>query len=126
VDVEEAQRWNSRGHFFAAAAEAMRRILIDNARRKKAEKRGGRRQRLNTARGGAGGLAQTDSYATSRPSVGGSGSGGGLYVAGGTLDLNSGTTVESNRALGGHGGDLVFYGGGVIHRLRSELAGASG
>ncbi|MHB0960875.1 MAG: ECF-type sigma factor [Pirellulaceae bacterium] len=33
-------KWDSRGHFFAAAAEAMRRILVDNARRKKAEKRG--------------------------------------------------------------------------------------
>jgi RNA polymerase sigma factor (TIGR02999 family) len=40
VDTEEARRWNSRGHFFAAAAEAMRRILIDGARRKRAEKRG--------------------------------------------------------------------------------------
>ena len=36
------ERWDSRGHFFAAAAEAMRRILVDNARRKRAEKRGGR------------------------------------------------------------------------------------
>ena len=34
VDVERQQRWNSRGHFFAAAAEAMRRILVENARRK--------------------------------------------------------------------------------------------
>src|SRR5262245_49332388 len=34
VDVEQAQRWNSKGHFFAAAAEAMRRILVDQARRK--------------------------------------------------------------------------------------------
>ena len=34
VDVEKAQHWNSRGHFFAAAAEAMRRILVENARRK--------------------------------------------------------------------------------------------
>jgi RNA polymerase sigma factor (TIGR02999 family) len=41
VDDPQAQRWNSRGHFFAAAAEAMRRILVDTARRKKAEKRGG-------------------------------------------------------------------------------------
>ena len=40
VDTDEARRWNSRGHFFAAAAEAMRRILIDSARRKRAEKRG--------------------------------------------------------------------------------------
>ena len=40
VDVEKAQHWNSRGHFFAAAAEAMRRILVENARRKQAEKRG--------------------------------------------------------------------------------------
>src|SRR5438128_1847836 len=49
VDVEKAQHWNSRGHFFAAAAEAMRRILIDNARRKKTEKHGGNRQRLDLA-----------------------------------------------------------------------------
>ena len=41
VDVEKAQHWDSRGHFFAAAAEAMRRILIESARRKQTEKRGG-------------------------------------------------------------------------------------
>lgn len=46
VDVEKAQNWNSRGHFFAAAAEAMRRILIDNARRKLSEKHGGGLQRV--------------------------------------------------------------------------------
>src|SRR5437870_4054487 len=45
VDVEKAQQWNSRGHFFAAAAEAMRRILVENARRKSSLKRGGRRAR---------------------------------------------------------------------------------
>src|SRR3954449_13393628 len=45
VDGEEAQRWNSRGHFFAAAAEAMRRILVENARRKRAEKHGGQLER---------------------------------------------------------------------------------
>src|SRR3954449_2415366 len=42
----EAQRWSSRGHFFAAAAEAMRRILVDQARRKQADKRGGRDRRV--------------------------------------------------------------------------------
>ena len=47
VDREQAQRWDSRGHFFAAAAEAMRRILIENARRKKAERHGGGRRRLD-------------------------------------------------------------------------------
>ena len=41
VDVEQAQRWNSRGHFFAAAAEAMRRILVEKARRKQSRQRGG-------------------------------------------------------------------------------------
>jgi RNA polymerase sigma factor (TIGR02999 family) len=41
VDVEQAQQFNSCGHFFAAAAEAMRRILVDAARSRKAEKRGG-------------------------------------------------------------------------------------
>lgn len=42
---EDAQRWDSRGHFFAAAAEAMRRILVENARRKGRAKRGGDRVR---------------------------------------------------------------------------------
>jgi RNA polymerase sigma factor (TIGR02999 family) len=46
VDVEQAQHWNSRGHFFAAAAEAMRRILVDKARRKRRPKHGGDRQRV--------------------------------------------------------------------------------
>lgn len=41
VNVSEARHWNSRGHFFAAAAEAMRRILVEQARRKKSQKRGG-------------------------------------------------------------------------------------
>jgi RNA polymerase sigma factor (TIGR02999 family) len=41
VDAEKAQHWNSRGHFFAAAAEAMRRILVENARRKGRRKRDG-------------------------------------------------------------------------------------
>jgi RNA polymerase sigma factor (TIGR02999 family) len=41
VDVEKAQHWNSRGHFFAAAAEAIRRILVESARRKGRQKRGG-------------------------------------------------------------------------------------
>jgi RNA polymerase sigma factor (TIGR02999 family) len=41
VDVEKAQHWNSRGHFFGAAAEAMRRILVDQARKKQSQKRGG-------------------------------------------------------------------------------------
>src|SRR5262249_29685714 len=47
VDVEQAQRWNSRGHFFAAAAEAMRRILIDQARRKDRVRHGGGRARID-------------------------------------------------------------------------------
>jgi RNA polymerase sigma factor (TIGR02999 family) len=47
VDADQARHWNSRGHFFAAAAEAMRRILVDNARRKKALRRGGERRRLD-------------------------------------------------------------------------------
>src|SRR5438552_7513227 len=41
VDANQADRWNSRGHFFAAASEAMRRILIEQARRRMATKRGG-------------------------------------------------------------------------------------
>ncbi len=45
VDTEKAQRWNSRGHFFGAAAEAMRRLLVEQARRKRTIKAGGGRQR---------------------------------------------------------------------------------
>jgi RNA polymerase sigma factor (TIGR02999 family) len=45
VNVENAQHWNSRGHFFAAAAEAMRRILIEQARRRQTAKRGGNAHR---------------------------------------------------------------------------------
>jgi RNA polymerase sigma factor (TIGR02999 family) len=46
VDVEQAQRWNSRGHFYAAAAEAMRRILVERARKKRALKRDADRDHL--------------------------------------------------------------------------------
>jgi RNA polymerase sigma factor (TIGR02999 family) len=45
VEGQHEQRWNSRGHFFAAAAEAMRRILVENARRKRSLKRGGEFER---------------------------------------------------------------------------------
>ena len=47
VGNESDVHWNGRGHFIAAAAEAMRRILVDNARRKKTEKHGGRRKRID-------------------------------------------------------------------------------
>jgi RNA polymerase sigma factor (TIGR02999 family) len=47
VDVDKAQHWNSRGHFFAAAAEAMRRILVEQARRKRRLKRGGHKERVD-------------------------------------------------------------------------------
>jgi RNA polymerase sigma factor (TIGR02999 family) len=47
VDVEKAQHWNSRRHFFAAAAEAMRRILVERARSRGSCKKGAGRERLN-------------------------------------------------------------------------------
>jgi RNA polymerase sigma factor (TIGR02999 family) len=47
VGGDQPQEWNGRGHFFAAAAEAMRRILVENARRKARAKHGGGRQRLD-------------------------------------------------------------------------------
>jgi RNA polymerase sigma factor (TIGR02999 family) len=47
VGEDSAQHWNSRGHFFAAAAEAMRRILVERARQKRALKRGGGAQRID-------------------------------------------------------------------------------
>ena len=49
MDTEKVQHWNSRGHFFAAAAEAMRRILVDTARRKQGAKHGGGRHRVPLA-----------------------------------------------------------------------------
>src|SRR5580765_8227711 len=49
VDVEKAQHWNSRGHFFAAAAEAMRRILVEQARRKARVRHGGAHRRTDLA-----------------------------------------------------------------------------
>ena len=56
VDVDQAQHWNSRGHFFAAAAEAMRRILIERFRHKRSLKAGGgwRREELPEIEGAAG------------------------------------------------------------------------
>jgi RNA polymerase sigma factor (TIGR02999 family) len=47
VDGTTTANWNSRGHFFAAAAESMRRILVNRARDKKRQKRGGDRERIN-------------------------------------------------------------------------------
>ena len=46
VDVDQPQQWNGRGHFFAAAAEAMRRILIESARRRQRVRHGGGRERV--------------------------------------------------------------------------------
>jgi RNA polymerase sigma factor (TIGR02999 family) len=47
VDVDQPQHWNGRGHFFAAAAEAMRRILVEKARRRQRVRHGGGRQRVD-------------------------------------------------------------------------------
>src|SRR4029453_3105743 len=47
VGSPDGEHWNHRGHFFAAAAEAMRRILVEHARRKKRHKHGGQRQRIS-------------------------------------------------------------------------------
>jgi RNA polymerase sigma factor (TIGR02999 family) len=51
VGSDPARPWDGRGHFFAAAAEAMRRILVENARRKRAEAHGGGRGRVELAEG---------------------------------------------------------------------------
>ena len=55
VGAEQARDWNSRGHFFAAAAEAMRRILVEKARRRQSTKHGGGRSRVD--------LEETAAYA---------------------------------------------------------------
>jgi len=59
VDGKQAQSWNGRGHFFGAAAEAMRRILVDAARRKMALKQGGELQRV---------AAELDGVSAAKPS----------------------------------------------------------
>ena len=56
LDGEKPQRWDSRGHFFAAAAEAMRRILVENARRKARVRHGGQMNRV-----------ELDDFAADRP-----------------------------------------------------------
>src|SRR5262249_31754014 len=58
---ESAEKWNSRGHFISAAAEAMRRILIENARRKKTDKRGGQLKRID--------LSQAEPMAEAEPTA---------------------------------------------------------
>ncbi len=60
VDIEKAQHWNGRGHFFAAAAEAMRRILVEKARSRKRQKRGGAAQRVELEQLGMIGPASPD------------------------------------------------------------------
>jgi RNA polymerase sigma factor (TIGR02999 family) len=60
VGGEQPRDWNGRGHFFAAAAEAMRRILVDNARRKQADKHGGDRVRVELPEGLAGPVCRSD------------------------------------------------------------------
>src|SRR5262249_60552027 len=73
VDVQQADQWNGRGHFFAAAAEAMRRILIEEARRKGRVKHGGGRARIKlhhldmTADGRGHDLLATDQALDRRP-----------------------------------------------------------
>jgi RNA polymerase sigma factor (TIGR02999 family) len=52
VEKDQARHWDGRGHFFAAAAEAMRRILVDAARRKRRPKHGGDRRRVDADEAG--------------------------------------------------------------------------
>ena len=60
VDVDKAPTWSGRGHFFSAAAQAMRRILVEQARRKQADKHGGGRLRADFPDGLAAPEARTD------------------------------------------------------------------
>ena len=68
VDTTHPQSWNSRGHFFAAAAEAMRRILVEQARRRQSHKGGGRHQHAVEAElvDGAGHRVREHTVATAR------------------------------------------------------------
>jgi RNA polymerase sigma factor (TIGR02999 family) len=62
VDVNQVSRWDSRGHFFSAAAEAMRRILVEHARSKGRVKRGGDRKRVDLDEADAVSLAEPDEF----------------------------------------------------------------
>ena len=102
VDAEKAQHWNSRGHFFAAAAEAMRRILVDRAR----EKGGETRRRSPSRRARLQNLAQE-------------------VDADALLDLN-----EALAALGTHDAEAaklvkLRYFAGLTHKQAAEVMGIS-
>jgi RNA polymerase sigma factor (TIGR02999 family) len=103
VDVERAQHWDSRGHFFAAAAEAMRRILIDAARGKAARKRGGAWKRLD--------LNQVDLATLAAPED--------LLLLDDTLEALARSDPEAAQLV-----KLRYYGGRSIEQA-AELLGLS-
>jgi RNA polymerase sigma factor (TIGR02999 family) len=100
VDADQSEQWNSRGHFFAAAAEAMRRILVDNARQKKSLRRGGDRERCD--------LREID-----------------LHDATGTVDLlavnDAVDDLEQEHPQAGHVVKLRFFCGMTIAEVADAL-----
>jgi hypothetical protein len=104
VEGDTPQHWSGRGHFFAAAAEAMRRILVEPEKRR----RGGRRLLR---------LHLVGKCLSATP--GGDGLGGGPYVARGVATITS-STITANTAQGGHGGN------GLLRDGRFVMPGAVG
>lgn len=92
VKGKKSQRWDSRGHFFAAAAEAMRRILIDAARSKASRKRGGAWKRIDLNRADFASLAEPDD----------------LVILDDTLEKLA-QTLSAGERLTLHGGEVNDY-----------------
>ena len=102
VDTDKAQHWDSRGHFFAAAAEAMRRILVENARRRSSLKRGRAMSRVDL-----------DSALVLRDSQGSQDH---------LLDLNDAlTALEEHDAIKARLVTLRFFGGLTIDEAAAVL-----
>jgi RNA polymerase sigma factor (TIGR02999 family) len=100
VDVQEQQSWSSRGHFFSAAAEAMRRILVEEARRKATDKRGGGRSRSD--------LDELDLTMPATPQE--------------VVDIHEGLTrLESTDAVAAQLVKLRFFGGFTIPEAADML-----
>jgi RNA polymerase sigma factor (TIGR02999 family) len=103
VGAEQGAHWDSRGHFFAAAAEAMRRILIDAARGKAARKRGGAWRRMD--------LNRVDLATRAAPAD--------LLLLDDTLEALARSDPEAARLV-----KLRYYGGASIEQA-AELLGLS-
>ncbi len=118
VDADKVQHWNSRGHFFAAAAEAMRRILIESARGKARGKHGGDWQRVDFEQLDVGGL-----FSAGATSITSSGFSANSATWGGAMWLTGPTTVSGSTLITGN--SAGFAGGGIVNVGTLTVTGSS-